>query len=106
MKLMESKRKVAIVTGGNKGIGFAIVRGLCKKFDGDVYLTARNKALGMAAVAELAAEGLTAKFYCLDIKNVENVENLKEELMNTYDGLDLLINNAAIAYGVSFVLHS
>ena len=27
------------VTGGNKGIGFAIVRGLCKAFDGDVYLT-------------------------------------------------------------------
>ena len=34
--------RIAVVTGGNKGIGFAIVRGLCKQFDGDVILTARN----------------------------------------------------------------
>ncbi len=31
--------KVAVVTGSNKGIGFAIVRALCKQFDGIVYLT-------------------------------------------------------------------
>ena len=29
------------VTGANKGVGFAIVRGLCKKFDGDVFLTGK-----------------------------------------------------------------
>ena len=33
--------RIAIVTGANKGIGLAIVRGLCKQFDGIVYLTAR-----------------------------------------------------------------
>ena len=31
--------KVAVVTGANKGIGFAIVKGLSKQFDGDVFLT-------------------------------------------------------------------
>ena len=31
--------KVAVVTGSNKGIGLAIVKGLCKSFDGKVYLT-------------------------------------------------------------------
>lgn len=34
--------KVAVVTGSNKGIGFAIVRALCKQYQGLVYLTARD----------------------------------------------------------------
>ena len=38
---------VAVVTGANKGIGFGIVRALCKKYDGDVYLTARDEARGL-----------------------------------------------------------
>ena len=33
--------KVAVVTGANKGIGLAIVRAMCKQYDGNVYLTAR-----------------------------------------------------------------
>ena len=45
--------RVAVVTGSNKGIGFAIVRGLLQKFDGDVFLTARSEERGLAAVGEL-----------------------------------------------------
>ena len=45
--------KVAVVTGSNKGIGFAIVKKLCQQFDGVVYLTSRNEERGKAAVAEL-----------------------------------------------------
>ena len=41
------------VTGSNRGIGFAIVRGLCEQFDGDVYLTARDESRGLAAVKKL-----------------------------------------------------
>ena len=41
------------VTGSNKGIGYAIVKGLCEKFDGDVYLTARDEGRGLAAVKSL-----------------------------------------------------
>ena len=36
---METNRRIAIVTGSNKGIGLEIVKGLCKDFDGIVYLT-------------------------------------------------------------------
>ena len=46
------------VTGANKGVGFGCVRGLCKQFDGDVYLTARNEKLGQEAVKILNGEGL------------------------------------------------
>ena len=36
-----SVKRIAVVTGSNKGIGFSIVKGLCKSFDGIVYLTGK-----------------------------------------------------------------
>jgi carbonyl reductase 1 len=46
--------KVAVVTGSNKGIGFAIVKGLLQQnFGGDVLLTARSEERGLAAVEQL-----------------------------------------------------
>jgi len=45
--------KVAVVTGGNKGIGLSIVKNLCKEFKGIVYLCSRDEQRGKAAVAEL-----------------------------------------------------
>lgn len=44
-----STTKVAVVTGANKGIGFEMVRALCKKFDGDVFLTSRDEGRGQEA---------------------------------------------------------
>jgi carbonyl reductase 1 len=90
--------KVAVVTGSNKGIGFAIVRGLCKKFDGDVYLTSRSEERGLAAIEELKKEGLSPKFHQLDIDDRSSVEKLRDFLQQTYGGLDVLVNNAAIAF--------
>jgi len=90
--------KVAVVTGSNKGIGFGIVRALCKGFDGTVYLTARDESRGKDAVAELAKEGLSPKFHQLDIESLESIEKLGTYLKSNYGGLDVLVNNAAIAY--------
>ena len=60
-----------MVTGSNKGIGFAIVQGLCLQFLGDVYLTSRDikqrHKRGRDAVQKLEAEGLSPKFHQLDI---------------------------------------
>jgi short-subunit dehydrogenase involved in D-alanine esterification of teichoic acids len=41
--MTDKNRRVAVVTGGNKGIGFEIVKRLCKEFDGDVILTGNFK---------------------------------------------------------------
>lgn len=90
--------RVAVVTGSNKGIGFAIVRGLCKQFKGDVYLTSRDEQRGKEAVAKLEAEGLTPKYHQLDITNIESVECLKGFIVEKYGGIDVLVNNAGIAY--------
>jgi carbonyl reductase 1 len=90
--------KVAIVTGGNKGVGFAIVKGLAKSFDGDVYLTARSEQRGQAAVKELEAENLKVKFHQLDIDDEASIKTLADFVKDKYTGLDLLVNNAAIAF--------
>ena len=90
--------KVSIVTGANKGIGFAIVRGLCKQLGGTVILTARNEERGLEAVKKLKDEGLTATFEQLDITDVESVDRFVEIIKTKYGGIDILCNNAGIAY--------
>ncbi|XP_022337710.2 carbonyl reductase [NADPH] 1-like [Crassostrea virginica] len=91
-------KKVAVVTGSNKGIGYAIVRGLCKQFDGDVFLTSRKDDLGKEAIKSLNSEGLSPKFHQLDITDQASIGRLKDFLQKTYGGLDILVNNAGIAY--------
>ncbi|XP_071087874.1 carbonyl reductase [NADPH] 3-like [Haliotis cracherodii] len=95
---MASNRKVALVTGSNKGVGFAVVRALCKSYDGDVVLTSRDVGRGQAAIADLNKEGLQPKFHQLDISDRSSLERLKSFLQSTYGGLDVLVNNAGIAY--------
>ncbi|KAF7284406.1 hypothetical protein GWI33_022192 [Rhynchophorus ferrugineus] len=91
-------RKIAVVTGGNKGIGFAIVRGLCEKFDGDVYLTSRDVGRGESAVELLKCAGHSLLYHQLDITDQKSVDSFKNHLISKYGGIDLLVNNAAIAF--------
>ncbi|XP_036207413.1 carbonyl reductase [NADPH] 1 [Myotis myotis] len=98
---MSSSSRVALVTGGNKGIGFAITRDLCRRFSGDVVLTARDAARGRAAVQQLQAEGLRPRFHQLDINDLQSIRALRDFLRKEYGGLDVLVNNAGIAFKVN-----
>ncbi|XP_042312610.1 carbonyl reductase [NADPH] 1-like [Sceloporus undulatus] len=93
-----SSTPVAVVTGSNKGIGLAIVRALCKQFSGDVYLTSRDVGRGKAAVAELQKEGLKPLFHQLDINDLQSIQALRDFLKAKYGGLNVLVNNAGIAF--------
>uniref|UniRef100_A0A8D0MBK2 Carbonyl reductase (NADPH) n=1 Tax=Sus scrofa TaxID=9823 RepID=A0A8D0MBK2_PIG len=95
---MSSNIRVAVVTGGNKGIGLAIVRDLCQQFSGDVMLTARDVARGQAAVQQLQAEGLSPRFHQLDIDDLRSIQALRDFLLKEYGGLNVLVNNAGIAF--------
>ena len=95
---MSSSNCVALVTGANKGIGFVIVRDLCRRFSGDVVLTARDEARGRAAVQQLQAEGLSPRFHQLDIDDRQSIRALRDFLRKEYGGLDVLVNNAGIAF--------
>ncbi|XP_045669454.1 carbonyl reductase [NADPH] 1-like [Ursus americanus] len=97
---MSSAPRVALVTGANKGIGFAITRDLCRQFSGDVVLTARDEARGRAAVQQLQAEGLSPRFHRLDIEDLQSIRVLRDFLRKEYGGLDVLVNNAGVAFDI------
>uniref|UniRef100_A0A3P8RK32 Carbonyl reductase 1 n=1 Tax=Astatotilapia calliptera TaxID=8154 RepID=A0A3P8RK32_ASTCA len=92
---------VAVVTGSNKGIGLAIVRALCKQFNGDVYVTSRDVGRGEEAVKTLNSEGLKPKFHQLDINDLNSIKNAAAYFKGKYDGVDILINNAGTAFKAS-----
>ena len=79
------------------------MRALCKKLDGGiVYLTSRDEGRGQAAVEELKKEGLNPRFHQLDITNQESINRLRDHLKKEHGGLDILIQNAGIAFKVDF----
>lgn len=95
-----SSHRVAVVSGGNKGIGYEIVRKLCSEFNGIVYLTARNERRGLDACEKLVMEGCknSPKFHQLDIADEQSILAFRGHLKDTYNGVDVLVNNAGIAY--------
>jgi NAD(P)-dependent dehydrogenase (short-subunit alcohol dehydrogenase family) len=90
-----SEKRLAVVTGGNKGIGLEVCRQLAR-LDIQVILTARNKERGQTAVQQLAAEGLSVLFHPLDVTDQNSVRRLVKYLADQHGRLDILVNNAAI----------
>jgi NAD(P)-dependent dehydrogenase (short-subunit alcohol dehydrogenase family) len=89
-------RRVAVVTGANKGIGFEIARQLAREGI-TVYLGARDEARGRAAAEKLRAEGLDARPLRLDVTDDRSVAAAASALEKDAGRLDVLVNNAGVA---------
>jgi NAD(P)-dependent dehydrogenase (short-subunit alcohol dehydrogenase family) len=89
-------RKIALVTGANKGIGKEISRQLAAK-DVFVFMGARNKERGEAAVVELRSQGLPVEFIPLDVTSQVSVDAARAKLEQAHGRLDILVNNAGLA---------
>jgi NAD(P)-dependent dehydrogenase (short-subunit alcohol dehydrogenase family) len=87
--------RVAVVTGGNRGLGLAICRGLAGK-GVRVILAARDARKGEDAAAALRKEGLPVRFHPLDVTDAKSIEALASFVAKEYGKLDILVNNAAI----------
>ena len=90
------EKKIALVTGANKGIGFATVKELLKK-GYKVILTARNESRGNEAMEQLQEYG-DVVFHELDVSDAASVEKMKNYVEDEVGRLDILINNAGINY--------
>ncbi len=93
---MQEPRKVALITGANKGIGFEVARQIARA-GWTVFAAARNEELGKTAAARLQAEGLDVRFLHIDLDDHGTVAVSAEAIRSQLGKLDLLINNAAIA---------
>jgi NAD(P)-dependent dehydrogenase (short-subunit alcohol dehydrogenase family) len=88
-------KKVALITGGNKGIGLETARQL-GKLGILVLVGARDLAKGQAAVAELKKDGVDARAVKLDVDNAADYAEIAKLIEKDYGVLDILINNAGI----------
>jgi NAD(P)-dependent dehydrogenase (short-subunit alcohol dehydrogenase family) len=87
--------RVAVVTGANRGIGFAVARELARR-GAHVVLAARDPDRGEAARATLAAEGLAVSSHQLDVRDPAQARSLAARLDAEHGRLDILVNNAGI----------
>jgi NAD(P)-dependent dehydrogenase (short-subunit alcohol dehydrogenase family) len=88
-------KKVALVTGANRGIGFEICRQLGQT-DIQVILTSRNSKNGNLAAEKLLREDISVQFHTLDVSNSNSRVVLRDYIQDQFGQLDILINNAAV----------
>jgi NAD(P)-dependent dehydrogenase (short-subunit alcohol dehydrogenase family) len=88
--------KIALITGANQGIGFAIAKLLLEEGI-TVILTARNEQAGLEALEKLKAYE-NCYFHQLDVTDTQSIQKAKTFVETKFGKLDILINNAAINY--------
>ena len=90
-----NKKKTALITGANKGIGLETARQLGKK-DITVLVGARDEEKGKRAAAELRAEGIDAQPIVLDVSDPESINQAAVQVERDFGRLDILVNNAGV----------
>lgn len=90
------KGKVAIITGGTRGIGLETVK-VFKENHAEVILFGSKKESVDKALAILAEENIKVGGYYPDLNNVKEVEETIEKIIQEYGKIDILVNNAGIS---------
>ncbi len=90
------KGKVAIVTGGNGGIGLGMARGLAEA-GADIAVVGRNEVKSQTAVADLTARGVRAVAVTADVSNKDDVAAMVARVTAELGRIDILINNAGMS---------
>ncbi|MBB4302379.1 NAD(P)-dependent dehydrogenase (short-subunit alcohol dehydrogenase family) [Rhodobium orientis] len=92
---MENSKLIALVSGGNRGIGEAVTIALARQ-GVHVLMGCRDVALGEAAAAPMRAEGLSVQPVQLDTTNDASVAGLAALIERDFGHLDILVNNAGV----------
>ena len=96
MSLFDLNGRVAVVTGGNGGIGFGMAQGLAAA-GAAVVVAARNPEKSAAAVAALEASGAQSAFIALDVADPASCRDLIARTVERFGRLDILVNNAGMS---------
>lgn len=99
MNLFSLDGRVALVTGGSRGIGKMIARGFLEAGCRKVYISSRKIDQCDATAAELGPQCVSIP---VDISTVEGCKALTERYLSHEDKLDILLNNAGAAWGAEF----
>jgi len=90
-----NNKKIALITGANKGIGLETARQLGKK-EMTVLLGARDIKKGKAAAAELRKDGIDARAIEIDVSDPESINKAVAQVEGDFGRLDILVNNAGV----------
>jgi 2-deoxy-D-gluconate 3-dehydrogenase len=94
--LFSLKGKVAIVTGGNGGIGRGIARGFAA-VGGDIVIAARNRAKTAKTAQEMKKEfGVRVLEVEVDVRQEKQIEAMAKKVLDTFGRIDVLVNNAGM----------
>ena len=94
---MKLKGKVAVVTGGGRGIGRAVALALSRE-GARLTIASRTEAELQQVASEIREGGAEVLFMCTDVVRVADVTNLMKTTLDTYGQIDILVN-AAGSYG-------
>jgi 2-deoxy-D-gluconate 3-dehydrogenase len=95
MEIFDLTGRVAVVTGGNGGIGLGMARGLARA-GADIAVVARNQEKSARAVQSLQDMGVTARAFQADVTDADAVSNMVDAVTEAFGGIHILINNAGI----------
>src|SRR5262245_57747634 len=96
MSLFDLSGRVAVVTGGNGGIGLGMAKGLAAA-GATIVVAGRDAAKNAAAVKELQTAGGKASAIPVDVLQEESCRKLIDQTMKAHGRLDILVNNAGMS---------
>jgi NAD(P)-dependent dehydrogenase (short-subunit alcohol dehydrogenase family) len=96
--LFDLSGRVALVTGGSRGLGLQIAEAL-GEFGATIVMTARKADELDAAVAHLGGQGVSAWAIPIDLQHDDAPETVIAEIMGRHDRIDILVNNAGTTWG-------
>ena len=90
---MQNKKNI-IITGGNRGIGYGLLKILSDKHN--VIITVRDNKKGQSTIAELGNSKNEINYVVMDVDNSDSVMMAADDIKKIFNNVDLLINNAGI----------